>query len=220
MSDSEFANQLEKLFELKEKGIISEEEFNQKKKEILNISSKSEKETNNITEKTAFSNPNLTKPKRGFAFKLLTTVFFIFVFIVILGIIIILSKDSEALSKIAENKNVIMEQIGYAKFALGSGSNNRSFVFYTTETDEQKLIEHARKQAYTNGGFTYVHYYNIKEKAPDNTLFLAEEAFGLDGYKEGRILVYQRRPTGAEFIWDGNMREATEIKGKTDESTN
>lgn len=121
------------------------------------------------------------------------------------------SMSSNKTESQVEQDSAVFERIGYSKIKLKSGSNNRSFVFYTTETDEDKLIEHARQQMYTKYGFTYVHYYNDKEKAPDNTLFPEGENYFLNGYEEGRFLVYQHRPVGTEYLWDGEMKNAREI---------
>lgn len=103
------------------------------------------------------------------------------------------------------------ERIGYAKFELDSGTKNRSFVFYTDETDTEKILEHAKDQMNTAGGFTYVHYYNDRTKAPDNTLFSAEIAYDLKDYTDGQILVYEKMASGKEVVWDGEMKNYEEL---------
>lgn len=111
----------------------------------------------------------------------------------------------------SSEEKAVFEQIGYAKFELGSGVSSRSFVFYTSETDTDKILEHAKKQQNTPGGFTYVHYYNDKEKAPDNTLFPEETAYDLKDYTDGQILVYEKMASGKVVVWDGEMNECQEL---------
>ena len=87
-------------------------------------------------------------------------------------------------------------------------NKDRHFIIYTTITDKDKLIEHARKQAWTERQLTYVTFVNSKEntKFKDITLFEDfERGILLEGvFSDTSIILgtYLKSPNGNEFWID------------------
>lgn len=105
----------------------------------------------------------------------------------------------------------IYEQTGYVKLELDTGMSDRYYVYYTDETEEEKLVEHARSLTYSDIAFTYVYYYNDKEKAPTYIMSNIETALLIKDHVEGRISIYQRTPNSNEFVWEPDMSDKKQL---------
>lgn len=121
------------------------------------------------------------------------------------------SQANETTETETSQKASEFKQVGYFKEDKPAGGANRSFTIYTTSTDENEMIEYARKMMNSTGSFTYVHFYNNLDATPDITLYAAEYAYNPEQGKENRIFVYQKSPNGNEFAWNGAMSENRQL---------
>lgn len=104
------------------------------------------------------------------------------------------------------------KEISRFSLVLDSGFVNRSFTIYTDSVNQDEALRYARTKTHTEGGMTYVHFYNDKKNTPNisnvSTLTPENAYFPSSDY---RVLVYQKTPVGKEFLWNWDMSEKIEL---------
>jgi len=87
------------------------------------------------------------------------------------------------------------EQVGYYKTKLRNGSYFRLFSVYTSSTNWEKMKKYAQNQMWSEGGSTFVFFFNDRKNTPDVT------QVGMKfnkKYERYWIAGYWKYPTGKE----------------------
>lgn len=95
--------------------------------------------------------------------------------------------------------------------SLDSGIHNYSYVVYTNSRSETEMVEYGQSLVGEEPGLVVVHFYDDRDLAPDVSAVDPTFAYGLDAYRDGRVMVYQRTADGEEFKWDGEMLQSESL---------
>lgn len=96
------------------------------------------------------------------------------------------------------------EQLGYCK----TPNKDRSFIILTDSADKKEMIEHAKKQAWTDFKKTYVTFVKTKKGVKDNSIYSnsTDKGIFLRGMIQNPNVVigtFSKAPNGNMFWYEG-----------------